>query len=69
MGRSRSWAPVPATAGKPISEEVVGGKQVVAVTSALGYHYYFYASGDVLYTVSVLDASIAAQVLAALPPP
>lgn len=51
------------------SDEVVGGKQVVAVTNNLGYRFYLYASGDVLYTVSVLDASVAAQVLAALPPP
>lgn len=51
------------------SDEVVGGKQVVAVTNDLGYRFYLYASGDVLYTVSVLDASVAAQVLAALPPP
>jgi len=51
------------------TEELVGGKQVVAVTNNLGYRFYLYASGDVLYTVSVLDASVAAQVLAALPPP
>jgi hypothetical protein len=48
---------------------MVGGKKVVAVTNSLGHHYFFYASGDVLYTVSVLDASVAAQVLATLPPP
>ncbi|MCJ7712137.1 MAG: hypothetical protein MUQ32_15050 [Chloroflexi bacterium] len=60
-----------ANAGSLVSgptEEVVGGKQVIAVTAGLGL-YYFYARGDVLYTVSVLDAAVAAQVLAALSQP
>jgi hypothetical protein len=51
------------------SVEVIGGKQVVAVSNSLGYRFYLYASGDVLYTVSVRDALVATDVLAALPSP
>lgn len=52
----------------PPSQDVVGGKAVVVVTNDLGSRTYLYASGDVLYRVDVLaDASVAADVLAALP--
>lgn len=49
-----------------------GGRRwqaVLAASNVLGWHYYFHASGDVLYAVSALDAPVAAQVLAALPAP
>jgi hypothetical protein len=63
------WRQAPGSLASGPTEELVGGKQDIATTNFLGHHYYFYAWGDVLYTVSVLDASVAAQVLAALPPP
>ena len=49
------------------SDEVVAGKEVATVASSMG-RLYLYASGNVLYVVTVLDASVAAEVLAALPP-
>ena len=48
------------------SDEVVAGKEVVTVASSMG-RLYLYASGNVLYAVTVLDTSVAAEVLAAIP--